>query len=216
MKNRFRIPIAVKLISVTVILLAITTGVIAQRSAADFARLSIERQQDANLDQSKARAAEVEGLLMSYIDKAKVVASLLLKDYSAPEEKAKALDLTFGRDKDLVAVDVISRSESETPRRVVNETYLLQYKLDKSFIEVLRSAQVARRLVHREALFNGKEGHVEVRNSTIEGGAPLLTVGFPLARRIRHSHAYCGGGISAGPVAENFRGDQSRKFVPGR
>jgi len=182
MKNRFRIPIAMKLIFFTVAVLALTAGLIAQTSASRFEEISIEREEQSSRDQSRARATEVEGLLLSYVDKAKVIASLLMKDSSSPEEKAKSLDLTFGRDKDFVAVDVVARNPETAPLRIVNEPYLQQYKLDKSFIESLRVAQKARKLVHLEKLFNGKDGHVEVRNSSIEGGAPLMTIGFPLVK----------------------------------
>jgi adenylate cyclase len=182
MKNRFRIPIAVKLIFFTVTVLAMTAGLIAQTSASRFEEISIEREEQSSRDQSRARATEVEGVLMSYVDKAKIVASLLMKDSSSPEEKAKSLDLTFGRDKDFVAVDVVSRHSQSTPMRIVNEAYLQQYKLDKSFIESLRAAQMNRKIVRSETLFNGKDGHIEIRNSSIDGGAPLLTIGFPLAK----------------------------------
>lgn len=182
MKNRFRIPISAKLISMSVALLALTAGFIAHRSAERFEQISKDREEQSSRDQSRARATEVEGLLFSYVDKAKVVASLLMKDSSAPEEKAKALELTFGRDKDFVAVDVISRQKDAPPMRIVNEAYLQQYKLDKSFIDSLRRAQSDLKIVQTESLFNGKDGHIEVRNSTIEGGAPLLTIGFPLAK----------------------------------
>ncbi len=181
MKNRFRIPIAAKLISMTVGLTALTTVAIAMVSADRFEKISMDREEQSSRDQSRARATEVEGLLLAYVDKAKVIASLLMKDTGSAEEKAKSLDLTFGRDKDFVALDVISRQPGQ-PLRVINESYLQQYKLDKTFIEALRVAQAGRKLVHSERLFNGKDGHIEIRNSSIEGGAPLLTIGFPLAK----------------------------------
>lgn len=175
-----RIPIAVKLIVISIGLLLLVASAITFKSASEFEKISKGREELANLDQSKARATEVEGLLVSYVDKAKVIASLLMKD-TGQGESERSLDLTFYRDKDFVSVEVISRNQS-TPLRVVNEPYLKQYKLDKTFLDVLRQIQKSRQMVHTEALFAGKEGYVEVRNSTIEGGAPLLTLGFPLAK----------------------------------
>jgi adenylate cyclase len=177
----FRVPIAVKLISLTVLLLVIVASAISVTSADRFEEISKDREEQANRDQSRARATEVEGVLVSYIDKAKVIGSLLMKGEAGPE-KDRALDLTFRHDADFVDVEVMARVPSIEPMRVVNEAYLKQYKLDKSFIDVLRAAQKTRRMVHPEALFAGKEGYVEIRNSTIEGGAPLFTVGFPLAK----------------------------------
>jgi len=178
-----RIPIAVKLITITIALLLSVAAGITVFSVRRFEEIAKDREAQANQDQSRARATEVEGLLISYIDKAKVVASLLMKDPGSGET-AKALDLTFHRDKDFVAVEVIARDQAAgaAPLRVVNETYLKQYKLDGSFLDVLRGVQNARQIIHRQMLFSGREGALEVRNSTIEGGAPLITIGFPLAK----------------------------------
>lgn len=182
MKSRVRIPIAFKLIFVTVFLLAASTAWIAVQSANRFEQISVDREEQANRDQSRARSTEVEGLLLSYIDKAKVIASLLMKDFSSPEEKEKSLDLTFRRDKDFVSVEIISRHPSAHPQRVVNTEYLKQYNLDAAFMNILRETQKSKQMIQLQALFTGKEGYIEVRNSTIEGGAPLFTIGFPLAK----------------------------------
>lgn len=180
MKQRFRIPIAFKLIFITVGLLLGVSVWIATQSTNRFEQISTDREEQASRDQSRSRATEVEGLLLSYIDKAKVIGTLLLKDQGPDREKS--LDLTFGRDQDFVAVEVLSRTPSATSNRVVNEAYLKQYKLDKFFIDTLRTAQKTKGMVHSEALFSGKDGYIEIRNSTVEGGAPLFTIGFPLAK----------------------------------
>lgn len=182
MKNGFRIPIAVKLIAFTVALLAVTSALVTMVSADLFETISLDREKQANRDESRARASEMEGLLLSYMDRARIVATLLLKEASSEEEKNKSIDLTFHRDREFVAVEVIARGQEGRGVRVVNEPYLQQYKLDKGFIDVLRSAQQARKIINLEALFAGKDGYIEIRNSTIEGGAPLLTVGFPLVK----------------------------------
>ncbi len=180
MKPRIRIPIAFKLIFITVALLLGVSVWIALQSTDRFEQISTDREEQASRDQSRARATEVEGLLLSYIDKTKVIGALLLKQKG--EERDRSIELTFGRDKDFVAVEVLSKTPGASPLRVVNEAYLKQYKLDQSFMDSLRSAQRMRGLVHIEELFNGKDGYIEIRNSTVEGGAPLFTVGFPLAK----------------------------------
>jgi len=176
-----RVPIAVKLISITVALLLLVAIPITLQSANRFESISKDREEQANSDQSRARAMEVEGVLISYIDKIKVIGSLLLRGSSSQDEREKSLDLTFRRDNDFVDVEVLGRGQS-TGFRVVNESYLKQYKLDASFIDTLRVLQRDRNLLHTQALFAGKEGYFEIRNSTVEGGAPLITIGFPLAK----------------------------------
>lgn len=187
MKSKFRISISVKLITVTIGLLGVTTFILARESAGKFESISIDGQRQSSLEQSAGKSSEVEALLTSYIDKIKVVATLLLKDSSNPEEKAKSLDLTFGQDRELVSVDIVFRDKEMAPLRVVNETHLKELKkdLDKTYVDILRSAQHVQKMVSLQDLFNGKEGHIEIRNSTIgekDKEVPLLTIGFPLAK----------------------------------
>lgn len=184
MKTKFRIPISFKLIFLTIFLLAITTVIIAVQSASRFEEISADREEQASRDQTRALASEVDGLMLTFVDKAKVVGSLLMKDTGTPEEREKALDFSFYRDRDLVAIEVITKTPNAEPMRVVNEKNLKADEpgLDKSFIDVLRQAQKARGLVKFEKLFAGVDGYFEVRNSFIKGGAPLVTIGFPLAK----------------------------------
>ena len=177
-----RIPIAVKLITITVALLGMVAVPIAFVSAYRFEQIAKDRENDNNLEQSKARATEVEGALLSYIDKARVIASQLMRTYANADERRSALEPTFFRNPDFVAVEVIPKSGDTTPNRVINPEYLKQYKLGPEYVTELRAAQRAQKIVHAEALFAGKDGYVEIRNSSLPGGAPLFTIGFPLAK----------------------------------
>ncbi|MGZ3722055.1 MAG: adenylate/guanylate cyclase domain-containing protein [Bdellovibrionales bacterium] len=180
MKQRFRIPIAFKLIFITVGLLLGVSMYIAMKSTNRFEQISTDRETQSNRDQSRARANEIEGLLLAYIEKTKVIGEVLYKKQG--EERDRSLDITFGRDKDFVAVEVLSKTPGAAVNRVVNEEFLKQYKLDKQFIDTLRVAQKAKGLVRVESLFGGKDGYIEIRNSTIEGGAPVFKIGFPLVK----------------------------------
>ena len=178
----FRIPIAVKLISLTVLLLVMVAVPIAFVSAYKFEQIAKDRENDNNLEQAKTRATEVEGTLVGLIDKSKIIATQLMRTYQTGEERTQALEPTFARDPDFVAVEVLTRASGATPNRVVNANYLKQYRLSEDYVTELRFAQRAQRIVHLDALFAGKDGYVEVRNSTLPNGAPLLTLGFPLAK----------------------------------
>lgn len=179
LKENFKIPIAVKLITITTGLLLLASALIAYQSASRFETISMDREEDANRDQSRARATEVEGLFIGYIDKVKVIASLLMKDYPSEEAREKDLELTFRKDNDLVAVEVVSIDSSRPSIRVVNEEYLKNYKLNKRYIETLRESQKAHKSFQQSAVFAGE---IEIRNSSLEGGAPLLTIGIPLVQ----------------------------------
>lgn len=177
--QRFQIPISFKLITITVILLLSTAGFISFQSTGRFMSISKDREKDSNRDQSRARATEVEGLLISYIDKIKIVGGLLLKGHQSNTDVERELELTFRRDRDLVSVEVLKVGTTEPTRRVVNDSYLEQYKLTAGYIPRVRSSQRQNNTLQFAAIF---AGDVEIRNSSLEGGAPLLTVGIPLAK----------------------------------
>lgn len=177
--SKFRIPISFKLITITVALLVSTVSFVSIQSTNRFLQISKDREKDSNRDQSRARATEVEGLLISYIDKIKIVGGLLLKGHQASADVERELELTFRRDRDLVSVEILKVGTSEPTRRVVNESYLSQYKLTSGYVTRVRDSQKQNSTFQFAAVF---AGDVEIRNSSLEGGAPLLTVGIPLAK----------------------------------
>lgn len=176
-KARLRLPIVFKLVTITVALLLIGTIPIAFRSAQQFETISVDRESDANRDQARARATEVESALISYVDKAKIIAALLTKEFSTEAERQSALDLTFSGDRDLVAVELMGLDPNKAPVRVVNEEYLKNYNLDRIYIETLRQSQKKNQTFPFSSVFAGQ---LEIRNASLEGGAPMLTIGIPL------------------------------------
>ena len=188
MKTKFRIPISFKLIFLTIFLLAITTVIIAVQSASRFEEISADREEQASRDQTRALASEVDGLMLTFVDKAKVVGSLLMKDTGTPEEREKTLDFAFYRDRDLVAIEVITKTPNAEPMRVVNEKNLKADEpgLDKSFIDVLRQAQKARGLVKFETSASVSELKKNPMGTVAAGD------GFPVAILNRNEPAfYC-------------------------
>ncbi|MCB0355455.1 MAG: HAMP domain-containing protein [Bdellovibrionales bacterium] len=171
-----RIPISAKLIVLTILLLLSVAIPVAYQSSKLFEEITIRRETHANLDSSAARATEIEQLFVSYIDKVKIVAALLLKGDKSTQERDLAL--TFRQDRDLVAIEVRSNIEGFQKLSVVNDEYLKEYNLDKDYIEEVRKFQNAQNFFHEASVF---AGNIEIRNSSIEGGAPLLTIGIPLA-----------------------------------
>lgn len=174
---RLKIPIVLKLVGICVVLLLFGTVPIAMRSAQQFETISVDRESDSNRDQARARATEVEGALTSYVDKVKIIASLLTKSFTSEVERQSALQLTFHGDRDLVAVEVITSQGGGAPVRIVNDEYLKSYSLNSGYVETLRQSQRKNSTFPFSSVFAGQ---IEVRNSSLEGGAPLLTIGIPL------------------------------------
>lgn len=179
--SRFGVPIAFKLIFITVLLVTATAVWITRQSSERFQEVSIDREEQSNRDQSFARATEIEGLIRSYIEKSKIVASLILAGHDSGTKDERSLELTFGGDRDLVSVELRVRGKPfRESMRVVSEGYLRQYGLDKRFINVLREIQTTTKRLQIDSLFAGGGNQVEIRNASIVGGAPLLTIAFPM------------------------------------
>ncbi|MCB9025233.1 MAG: HAMP domain-containing protein [Bdellovibrionaceae bacterium] len=174
--NKLRIPISAKLIVITILLLLSVSIPVAYQSSKLFEEITIRRETLANMDSSATRATENEQLFVSYIDKIKIVSALLLKEDKTTQERD--LQLTFRQDRDLVSIEVKSKLEGFKKIQVINEDYLKEYNLNKEYIEEIRKSQKAQNLFQEESVFAGK---IEIRNASIEGGAPLLTIGIPLA-----------------------------------
>lgn len=180
-----RIPIAFKLITVTVLMLLAATVPIAFKSSKLFEEVSAKREEDANRNQANSRAAELEGLFTSYMDKSKVVASILLQQNLKPEDKKSALDLSFKQDRDFVTLEVWDMKDGKphVSERLINEGFLTQNNLSKEYIELLRVSK-------KFPIGNVFAGQIELRNSSTAEGAPLLTLAFPFVKdnlgRITH------------------------------
>lgn len=174
-KKRFKIPISVKLIVVMIGLMLAANAALTYVSSMHLEEISIRREEDANRDQSQARAIEVENLVINYVEKAQMIGSLLLKQTGA--EREKSLDLTFRQDREFVSIQVMQKGQVDQNRLYINERFLEVYNLESNYIERLRNYQRSNKTFPFNAVFAGQ---VEVRNATLKDGAPMITVGVPL------------------------------------
>lgn len=147
------------------------------RSSHLFEKVSSSREDDVNGNQASVIADQVQNNLADLFDKIRQVGDILYRNFPSENIRDSALDLSFKPDHDLISVEVISLRAGvpTTVKKVVNETYLKQYELKSEFMTQLRQA----RPFPYNVIFAGE---VEIRNSTIPGGAPLLTVGLPLVK----------------------------------
>ncbi len=176
--KNMKIPIAVKLVTITSLLMLAATIPIALRSTFLFKDVSTARENDVNGSQAKIIAEEIQDNFQDIINKEKVVGGILYRNFPSEENREAALDLAFRGDHDLVAVEVITRVDNKDVlvKRVINEEYLKQYKVDSEYISSLRANKPFSTRLSFEI------GEVEVRNSTLEGGAPLLSISLPLVK----------------------------------
>jgi adenylate cyclase len=183
---KIRIPIAFKLITITVLLLASAALLITIRSADFFEQSSRSREEENNANEAKARALQIENLLFSLVEKTKSVGAVLFRDFASEAERKMALELNFSSDPSLVAVEVYTldvNGSVERVRRTVNLPYLSQFKLTEEYIDEIRRR-------HEFPLTSVFAGNVEIINSSEVDGLPAITMGVPFVRdqfgRITH------------------------------
>ena len=192
MSSGVRVPIAVKLVLVTVALIICVVVPVAIRNSQLFESTFSKSQRDANAELSNSKAIEVEGLLFNYVDKVRTVTNLVIAQDSAPKSdpamsgaRADAgiaqfkdlLDLVFFHDLDLVNIDIYQLKNGVPVlfKRETNESYLKKFELKKSYISRLRNEKS----FTAEVFTDGEK--IVVRNTTLTGGIPLFSIGVPFS-----------------------------------
>lgn len=173
-----RIPISVKLISITVLLLLVVTVPIALVTSKYFENTSRQREENVNLDFAAARATEVENILSNLVDKTANHASLLLKIANDPKLPADEFEMGFMRDKNFLSLEVFRLDGGamvSVKRRLKEEAIKVTYKADPIIMSHVRSWQ-------KFPMQSVAKGTLEIQNATFTGGPSMFTIGIPLVK----------------------------------
>lgn len=171
-RSGIRIPISTKIITLTVSILIGATALIARQSSEFFQKVMIQREDYSNMSEATARAKEVENLLNSAFERAQLIATMLMK-----QNQDEQITLNFNKDKNMVSIEVwkVSGGKTEFVARKSKEEYFKLQKVDPLYInEVRKKVPFPIRSVAQK--------NIEIRNSTLPQGVPLITIGFPLLR----------------------------------
>ncbi len=173
--RQFRIPIVLKLVGVTVTLMLIATISIALRSTKKFEEISTPREKDANGTAAESTAAQLNFIFDRYRDKIRIVSSLLFNQYSTEAERDSALRLSFHEEADLISLSIVTlaNGKQEEVQYVEKQEFLEELKLTKDYLKKLKSLKP----FPTASVF---AGNIEIRNSSLPSGAPLLTMGIPV------------------------------------
>lgn len=183
-----KFPIWVKLVSVTVILILCAVIPIAFRSSQLFESSFGRSQFDANAELANLKASDINDLMLSFVEKIRTVTNLSLEEIAdgadissnAGNQRAtrRAIEQTFGRDLDLVSLDIY-KLENGLPVRVkrhFNEVYFKQFGLDGRYLDRVRKEKD--KAMPLLIVFNDKS-KIVIRNTTLEKGAPLFSIAVP-------------------------------------
>lgn len=183
-----KIPISVKLISITVAILLSVTIPLALVTSNFFENTSRQREENVNLDYAAARATEIENIINNVIEKTRSNASTLMKMATDPEFRSNEFELNFMRDKGFVSLEIlrVDGSSFSSLKRVVKDDLIKEsYKAHPSWLSHVRAKQgFPLSSVIREG------GQVEIQNATLIPQMPLFTLALPLVKdssgRITH------------------------------
>src|SRR5688572_10485218 len=101
-----RIPISVKLIMMTIIMLIGVTVPIALKSSEFFENTSKQREESINLDFAAARATEIENILSNLKDKIGTTGMVLYQMSTQNNVVNQDFEINFNRDKNFIALEI--------------------------------------------------------------------------------------------------------------
>lgn len=180
---KIRIPIAMKLVAMAMCLLLVAGTAITYKITERLESDAITAAREEGLAEAESKSDSVETLLSSYVAKAKIIASLLAKEYPTPEERRAAMELSFFQDADFISVAVVPNKalvgNDRKMLRVVQYSYLKTFGIQESaadqYMDMVRST-------HKFPIDSVFARQIEVRNSSLPDGVPILTIGFSLSR----------------------------------
>ncbi len=178
MRTGIKISISAKLVAGTLALILAVVLPIAYRNSQLFEQKFRENQQQANADLVNAKSVEVESLILNNLEKIRTTTDLLLQDFADEQQRRRALDLVFGKDLDLVNLDlyVLEEGRPKLHRRETNLPYLEQYQLTASHIDEVRRERPFPIL----SVFSSAQ-KVLIRTATIHKKAPMFSIAVPFA-----------------------------------
>ena len=177
---RYFIPISGKLAAMTLTLLLAAAVPIALKTTGLFLETSGKREEESNRSQAGSRAAEINGLLESYVDKIAIIGTLRIKELAdgTASKPTAASNVILQRDKEIISFQILKRGatgKSEVTTRYVDPRYLKGYKVEANYLDFVNAQKP-----FPEALVFG--GQPVLRNRSMPGGAPLFSMGVPVAK----------------------------------
>ena len=177
---RYFIPISGKLAAMTLTLLLAAAVPIALKTTGLFLETSGKREEESNRSQAGSRAAEINGLLESYVDKIAIIGTLRIKELAdgTASKPTAASNVILQRDKEIISFQILKRGvtgKSEVTTRYVDQRYLKGYKVEANYLDLVN----AQKPFPEDLVFGGQP---VLRNRSMPGGAPLFSMGVPVAK----------------------------------
>ena len=189
-KREINISILFKQVGITVGLILATVFPISHQSVKMFSENSISRARDANRDQAHTRALALENQLENILGNVRMLGAMTVQNANqaadVPNDQEKIKDLIFSKDGAVVSLEILNQSVNidtgaltiAPTNQLTNKDFLEHSLLSPDYMDMVK-AQVKFPI---QAIFSStaEKPVIEVRNSSIENGIPLLAIGIPL------------------------------------
>lgn len=173
-----RIPISLKVIFLVVSLLVATTAYFANQSSKEFAQVLTIREEYEITRQTQARSKEVEGILQQMIQRTSSLGKLALAsktDLLSPSSLS-SFDVGFESEVGLVALELyqVEGSLHKSLLHRIRDTYQKDGTFTLADLRKIRSVYpvAVRSILHQK---------IEIQNSSLPHGIPILTMGIPVS-----------------------------------
>lgn len=184
-----RIPIAVKLIILTLSFLILSTVLFVYVSSLELTTAMVLREEDANKSYAENRATEVDQILTSLKEKTEINGALLMKARAASKESGslmisrdqinaeKELEFNFSRDRSLLALEIVERRGQRFQSMLLQpkKIWLEEKKMTEAvFVEARTKAEYPLSFVFQKNL--------EVMNISPNKDVPFFALALPLVQ----------------------------------
>jgi adenylate cyclase len=174
-----RIPIALKLATVFLILLVLSMTIATYRTTDLFKSTSGKREEDTNRSSATAKANEVNILLDGFINRSKVIGLIMISsDKKTEKGKTSAQKIiyeNFYNDSSMLSVEVYQKKKSKyrATKSLFNDKLLSKEKSSSSFLKTLER----KKKTPFSRIFSGK---ISIVNRAQRKGLKILSIGIPL------------------------------------
>jgi adenylate cyclase len=175
----FFIPIGGKLAVMILFLLMAAAVAISVNTTSLFLETSGKREEESNRSQAASRAAEINGLLESYIDKLSIIGALRLKDVTegVVNSESAASNIVLQRDRELAGFILVKRGATgfEYLGSYRNQAFLKGYKVKADYLDGLNRDKPM-------ALEQAFTGQPILQNRSQPTGVPLVSLAVPVVK----------------------------------
>lgn len=179
---KFRIPIWIKLFTVTVLILLLAMIPAAITNYSKIKRESVDREWQIVTTQSESKAEEVRLTLANVIDKALISATYLMTQKMNEGKDANPLLNPFTRDPDMLSIEILKVTSlgQELILRSTKEDAVKEYQLHPQYFHYLRERQ-------KFPIDSVLSGKIEILNSTnfvptTNKNFAIATIGLPFTK----------------------------------